>query len=101
MLKDFNLRDPVLINTIGHSAGLLLVGLIIVLLIRDWRAHGVRQAKLSLAAAVLALSWNAGSLVALASHYGIVATCSYSVLSVLPAVLLQVALRGKNSTIVI
>lgn len=101
MLKDFNLRDPVLINTTGHSAGLLLFGLIIILLIRDWRAHGVRQTKLSLAAAALALSWNAGSLVALASHYDIIATLSYSVLSLLPAVLLQVALQGKNRLIVI
>ncbi len=61
-----NLRDPVLINTIGHSAGVRLFGLIIFLLIRDWRAHGVRRTKLSIAAATLALGWNMGSLVALA-----------------------------------
>jgi signal transduction histidine kinase len=106
MLRDFSLRDPVLINTVGHTAGVLLFGLIIVLLIRDWRAHGVRQTKLSLVAAALALGWNVGSLVALASNsagtlpIGMVETVSFSVLSLLPAVLLQVALQGKHRLIV-
>jgi two-component system, LytTR family, sensor kinase len=96
------LRDPVLINTVGHSAGLLLFGLIFILLIRDWRAHGVRQTKLSLAAAALALTWNAGSLIALASHEpAIVVIVSFSALSLLPAVLLQVALQGKRPVIVV
>lgn len=97
MLKDFSLRDPVLINTVGHSAGLLLFGLILILLIRDWRAHGVRQTKLPLVAAALALIWNAGSLIALASHEPVVVVIvSFSALSLLPGVLLQVALQGKR-----
>jgi two-component system, LytTR family, sensor kinase len=96
------LRDPVLINTVGHSAGLLLFGLILILLVRDWRAHGVRQTKLSLAAAALALTWNAGSLIALASHApAMVVIFSFSALSLLPAVLLHVALQGKRPTIVV
>ena len=102
VLKDFSLRDPVLINTVGHSAGLLLFGLILILLVRDWRAHGVRQTKLSLAAAALALTWNAGSLIALASHApAMVVIFSFSALSLLPAVLLHVALQGKRQTIVV
>jgi signal transduction histidine kinase len=106
MLRDLSLRDPVLINTVGHTAGVLLFGLIIILLIQDWRAHGVRQTKLSLVAAVLALGWNIGSLVALASNgsgsltIGMVETVSFSVLSLLPAVLLQVALKGRQRLIV-
>jgi two-component system, LytTR family, sensor kinase len=102
-----NLRDPVLINTIGHSAGVLLFGLIIFLLIRDWRAHGVRRTKLSIAAALLALGWNVGSLVALALPaqqtvwLGIVLAYSFSVLSLLPAVLLQVVLQGKSRAITV
>jgi len=104
MLGTSNLRDPVLINTIGHSAGVLLFGLIIFLLISDWRAHGVRRTKLSVAAAALALGWNIGSLIALAlppktSLMGIVLTYSFSVLSLLPAVLLQVAMQGKHRAI--
>jgi hypothetical protein len=39
MLESGNLLDPVLINTVGHAAGLLLFGLFTILLIRDWRAQ--------------------------------------------------------------
>lgn len=106
MLTGTNLRDPVLINTIGHTAGLLLFGFMIALLIRDRRAHGIRQIRLSILAAALALAWNVGSLIALASSHptsvsiGIVMTASFSVLSLLPAVLLQVALKGQQRVII-
>jgi two-component system, LytTR family, sensor kinase len=106
MLNNANLRDPVLINTIGHTAGLLLFGLIIVLLIRDWHGNGIRQARLSLMAAALAFSWNMGSLFVLASHdstsllIGIVMAGNFAVLSLLPAVLLQVVLKGRQRAIV-
>lgn len=102
MLNQINLRDPVLINTIGHTAGLLLFSFIIVLLMRDRRAHGIRQTRLSLIAAMLALAWNVGSLIALASHgstsllIAIVMAASFSVLSLLPAVLLAVVLQGRR-----
>jgi two-component system LytT family sensor kinase len=101
-----NWRDPILINTIGHTAGVLLFGLIIILLIRDWRTHRMRQTRLSLIAAVLALGWNIGSLVALGSPkpdsqpIGIIVTVSFSMLSLLPAVLLQVAVHGQHRLIV-
>jgi two-component system, LytTR family, sensor kinase len=102
MLTGTYLRNPILINTIGHTAGLLLFGFIIALLIRDRRGHGMRQMRLSLIAATLALAWNAGSLAALAPHepnsiaLAIVMTASFTILSFLPAVLLQVALRGQH-----
>ena len=102
-----NWRDPIFVNTIGHSAGVLLFGLIIGLLIRDWRTHGMRRAKLSLIAASLALGWNVGSLLVLASNdpassawIEFVATVNFSMLSVLPAVLLQVALQGHQRIVV-
>jgi hypothetical protein len=100
-------RNPIFINTIGHSAGVLLFGLIIGLLMRDWRSHGRRRAKLSLMAASLALGWNVGSLVVLASNVPassawieFVATASFSMLSLLPAVLLQVAVQGQHRAVV-
>ena len=101
MLTDSNLRDPVLINTIGHTAGVLLFGFIITLFLRDRRAHGIRQTQLSIIAAALALGWNIGSLLALgvgdpsSASMAIVMTASFAVLSLLPAVLLQIALQGK------
>ena len=106
MLVHGSWRDPILINTIGHTAGVLVFGVIIVLLIRDWRMHGMRQARLSLIAAALALGWNAGSLIALALPdtdslpIEFVMTASFSVLSLLPAVLFQVAFQGRQRLMV-
>jgi two-component system, LytTR family, sensor kinase len=107
MLSHADLRDPIFINTVGHSAGLLLFGLIIVLLSRDWRAYGSGRIKLPLIAASLALCWNLGALIALgapasrAPLIGIVLTASFSVLSLLPAVLLQVALQKRHPLLVV
>jgi hypothetical protein len=101
MLSESNLRDPLLINTIGHTAGLLLFGFIIALLLRDRRAYALGETKLSILAAALAFGWNAGSLIALgAGNLGspfmqVVTAVSFAVLSLLPAVLLQVILRGQ------
>ncbi len=101
MLTESSLRDPVLINTIGHTAGLLLFGFIITLFLRDRRAHGVRQTKLSIGAATLALGWNVGSLIALGVGgsgsflMALVMAAAFSVLSLLPAVLLQIALQRQ------
>ncbi len=100
-------RDPILINTIGHSAGVLLFGLIVTLLLRDWRLHGMRHTRLPLTAAFLALGWNIGSLIILASPdptspaIEFVATAIFSMLSLLPAVLLQVAVQGQPRLIVV
>ena len=100
-------RDPILINTVGHSAGALLFCVIILLLIRDWRSHGLRQTGLSLIAAGLALSWNIGSLIVLGSadarspFIAGIAAASFSMLTILPAVLLQLAVQGGRRKIVI
>ncbi len=107
MLAHGDLLDPILTNTIGHTAGLLLFSVIIVLLVRDRQVHGRRLVVLSLLAAVLALGWNIGSLIALAlpdpdSHLiAIVMTARFSLLSLLPAVLFQVALQGEQRLLVV
>ncbi len=95
-MSESSWRDPVLINTIGHTAGLLLFGFIITLLLRD---RG--QNRLSIIAAGLALGWNIGSLVALgvgdssSLFMAIVMAAAFSVLSLLPAVLLHISLQGR------
>jgi two-component sensor histidine kinase len=107
MLQGIHLRNPVLINSIGHTAGVLLFGLVVFLLLRDWRAQGLRRTKLSLTAATLALAWNAGSLLALGfsnQHsltIALVTMVNFSALSLLPAVLLHVALQGGHRWIVV
>lgn len=103
MLAHESLLSPLLINTVGHTAGVLLLGLVIIFLLRHGRAHGLHQIKLSLVAAALAFTWNIGSLIVIASAKpnallaGLVATLSFSVLSLLPAVLLQITLQGKQT----
>ena len=98
-------RDPILINTVGHWAGVLLFSVTILLLVRNWRLHGIRSVKLPLIAAGLALGWNLGSLIILgwpeAILFGVaaVSTASFSMLTMLPAVLLQVGSRGRQQLI--
>ena len=107
MLNQANWLDPILVNSIGHTAALLVFGLIIVLLVQDWQTQRVQQTKLPLIAAVLALGWNVGSLIALGTQdqnalwIGFVMTASFAILSLLPAVLLQVVLQGRYTPIVL
>ncbi|HXE14442.1 MAG TPA: histidine kinase [Bryobacteraceae bacterium] len=107
MSSTFNFRDPLTINTVGHSVGLLLFAVVVALLIADWRRNGIRQTGLTLIAASLALLWNLGSLFVLASFKGpgltldALVTFSFAVLSVLPAVLLNIVFQRKRRAIVI
>jgi hypothetical protein len=106
MLSTFNAGDPLIINTVGHSVGLLLFAVVVALLITDWRRNGIRQTGLTLIAASLALLWNLGSLLVLASSKGpgatldVLVTFSFSVLSILPAVLLNIVFQRKRRAIV-
>ena len=86
---------PILLNVLGHSAGITAFGAFLVLLARNPKP-GVGVPGL---AAGLALCWNLGSLVGLLADAGspvqtVVATVSLAVLSVLPCTLLQLALQG-------
>src|SRR5438270_6814486 len=98
-------RDPILINTVGHWAGVLLFSVTILLLVRNWRLHGIRSVKLPLIAASLALGWNLGSLIILGWSganriwLSVVIAASFSMLTILPAVLLQVVSRGRQHII--
>ena len=95
-------RDPLLINTVGHSVGILVFGAMAVLLVKDWRHNGLRQTRLSLTAALLAFFWNLGSLLVLAASdqeslaLEALVTFSFSILSLLPAVLLHIVLRRRR-----
>lgn len=99
MLDALDIHEPLLINSIGHSAGLLLFAGFLVLFLHDRRPG---QSRLPAIAASLALLWNAGSLYALAASSGLmpasdpVAALSFAVLNLLPAVLLQLSLEGHS-----
>jgi hypothetical protein len=94
------LNQPLLINILGHAAGALIFGIFLVLLFSGRGWSGLQGRYLSALAASLALAWNLGSLVVLARPalppllLDLVVATSFSVLSLLPAVLLQVSLEG-------
>ncbi|HWQ52992.1 MAG TPA: histidine kinase [Bryobacteraceae bacterium] len=100
-----NVHEPVLVNTIGHSAGALIFAIFIALLLRQYGWSTLRRGGLSVAAATLALLWNAGSVLALTlggapEWQAAVMSLSFSALSLLPAVLLHVSLESRSPRLV-
>ena len=95
------LNQPLLINILGHAAGALIFAIFLVLLYSGRGWSGLQGRYLSGLAAGLSLVWNLGSLVVLAwpglpaPVPALVVATSFSVLSLLPAVLLQVSLEGR------
>jgi signal transduction histidine kinase len=85
-----------LVNALGHLAGVLLFGIFLALLLQD------RAARKSILAAGLALAWNLASLVVLASEDPSpwVVAVGFSVLSLLPAVLFDLCLGERGGVLV-
>ena len=95
------LNQPLLINILGHAAGALIFAIFLVLLYRGRGWSGMHGRYLSGLAAGLSLVWNLGSLVVLAWSdlpapvLALVVAMSFSMLSLLPAVLLHASLEGE------
>ncbi|HEY4050613.1 MAG TPA: histidine kinase [Acidobacteriaceae bacterium] len=93
-----------LVNIIGHSAGAIIFGIFLVLLLRDRAPTGLRSRRGSLTAAALAFLWNIGSLAVLTHSFGrrsdLLVAFSFSVLSLLPAVLFDLSLDGQFRPII-
>src|ERR1700744_2054988 len=102
MPERLSIHEPVLINTIGHSAAAVIFGILLVLFILNWRRAGARQSGLPIFACALALLWNIGSLIALGMgaaggfRANLAVALSFSVMSFLPAVLLNIALGRSD-----
>lgn len=96
-----NIHEPQLVNLIGHSAGAVIFGIFLLLLLRDRAAVRLRASWPSITAAALAFLWNVGSLAVLmyVNAYGVaprvLIAFSFSVLSFIPAVLLHLSLDGR------
>jgi two-component system, LytTR family, sensor kinase len=92
------LNQPLLINVLGHAAGALIFAIFLVLLYSGRGWSGMHGRFLAGLAAGLSLVWNLGSLVVLAwpglpaPVLALVVAISFSVLSVLPAVLLHLSI---------
>ncbi len=95
-------HEPILINTIGHSVGTILFAVFLYLVARDQVGVRLRTGRLPVAAATLALAWNAASLAviwmldALLPGAEVVSAVGQAALSLLPAVLLQLALGASG-----
>jgi two-component system, LytTR family, sensor kinase len=99
-------NEPLLINTLGHAAGALLFAIFLALLFSGRGWSGARGRYLSGLAAALAMLWNLGSLIVLVFPnlpYGamaLVVAASFSMLSLLPAVLLHLWLEDRERPLV-
>jgi hypothetical protein len=99
-------NQPVLINILGHAGGALIFAIFLVLLFSGQGWAGLKGRNLSGLAAGLSLVWNLGSLVVLvrpnlpAVWLNLAIAISFSVLSLLPAVLLHVSLGTARPQLV-
>ena len=95
------MNESLLVNTLGHSAGVLIFGIFLYLLVQDRAARRLRGSAKSMLAAALALLWNLASLVVLATNsapstfINVSAALAFSVLSLLPAVLFDLCLQDR------
>lgn len=83
-----------MVNALGHTAGVLLFGMILVLLVQD------RASRKSIVAAGLAFAWNLASLIVLGGDPDTLAgrwtvAAGFSVLSLLPAVLFDLSMAQR------
>ena len=100
-----SIHEPVLVNTIGHCAGAVIFGMLLYFFLVNRRHAGDERSSLPAGAAALAMLWNLGSLVALAAGpgggliAGAIVALSFSVLSLLPAVLLHISLQSRRRAV--
>ncbi len=100
-------NESLLVNTLGHSAGVLLFGIFLVLLLQDRTARRLPGGLKSMFAAALALAWNLSSLIVLGAgdpdtllvRWTI--AIGFTVLSLLPAVLFDLCLEGRYRPLVL
>jgi two-component system, LytTR family, sensor kinase len=94
-------NESLLVNTLGHSAGVLIFGIFLYLLIQDRAARRLRGSTKSMLAAALALAWNLASLLVLGANTpgstftNVTVAIGFSVLSLLPAVLFDLCLQNR------
>ena len=95
-------NEPLLINILGHAAGALIFAIFLGLLFSGRGWSGARGRYLPALAAILSCAWNLGSLLVLIRPgwppraLDVIAALSFSVLSLLPAVLLDISLATRH-----
>ena len=100
------MNESLLVNTLGHSAGVLIFGIFLYLLIQDRASRRLRGSTKSMLAAGLALAWNLASLIVLGTNApataftDVTVAVGFSVLSLLPAVLFDLCLQERYRVLV-
>ncbi|GEM_PF-339527 len=100
-LYDWDVNESLLVNTLGHSAGVLIFGIFLYLLVQDRASRRLPGSGKAMLAAALALLWNLASLIVLAANpaadvfTSVTVAIGFSVLSLLPAVLFDLCLRAR------
>jgi signal transduction histidine kinase len=101
-MERLGVHEPLLVNTIGHSVGAILFAVFLYLGLRDQAGVRLRASRMSLAAAGLALTWNVASLLVVAVQdaglpgAGFASGLGLTALTLLPAVLLQLAVGSRS-----
>lgn len=95
------MSESLLVNTLGHSAGVLIFGIFLALLLQDRTARRPAGGLKPVLAASLALAWNLTSLLVLGlgdsqtAFARWIVALGFSVLSLLPAVLFDLCLERR------
>lgn len=90
-----------LANWIGYTAGTVVFGIFLVLLVKDLAGRGLRAGWRTLAAAAMAFLWNAGALANLFLDSFVLRLATTAALSLLPALLMDLLVEGKARRLVI
>jgi len=99
-------NESLLVNALGHSAGILIFGIFLYLMVQDRARNGRAGAGKPMLAAALAIGWNLASLIALRPSpesnlaQSITVAIGFSVLSLLPAVLFDLCLENRERWLV-
>src|SRR6266536_2921721 len=100
------IHGPVIVNAICHGVGVLIFGLLSLLFAIDYHRTRASHHLLPAIASGLAFLWNLGSVIVFARGTGpdsttdTITAISFSVLTVLPAVLLHIAVGRRQAHIV-
>ena len=106
MIDIFGDSRHLVVNSLGHAAGVLIFGIFLALVFGQRTFQQLRASRLSLLAAALALLWNLASLAVLlmgpsnGAGERIIAGIGFCVLSLLPSVLLDLCLANRFPIVV-
>lgn len=88
--------QPPLANWIGYTAGTVVFGIFLVLVLKDLAGRGLRASWRTVAAAAMAFLWNAGALANLLFDSFLLRVVTTAALSLLPALLLDLLMEGRS-----